>query len=205
MADLIKDSLFVEMVETPLSEAESAYYLREGWNLVYEVYPNINQLGCLWSQFQLESGLGKKMRCFNYGNIKKTAGHSWTMYQCHEYINGVKQVFYPPHIQTGFNAYSDPILGAKEYIEFLKNRKRYLAAWDGLVAGDLARFNRGLKAGGYYTADETAYLNRLQFHWKDFQKNAEKFLAWQPETPLPVVELVDRLSRLFNQFLTSRL
>lgn len=179
--ELIRDNLFIEDLLTPMTELEAAYALQQGWKLALGTDASLNQIGCLWSQSYLETAGWKSIHCWNWGNIKKTTGHAWTMYPCHEYLaDGSKQKFFPPHIQTGFNAYADAVQGAKEYIEFLKNRTRYKDAWAGLMEGDLAKFNRGLKKGGYYTAPEDAYLKTLTSYFKKFQKNSKDLLTYVP-------------------------
>lgn len=188
--ELVKDELFIDDQLTPMTELEAAEALRDGWKLALGSEATLNQTGCLWAQSYLETAGWKSIHNWNWGNIKKTSGHTWTMYPCHEYLpdgkgGAIKQKFFPPHVQTGFNAYEDAAQGAKEYIEFLKNRPRYKDAWVGLMTGDLAEFNRGLKKGGYYTAPEDAYLKTLTIYFKKFHKNSADLIKPAPPVIIP--------------------
>jgi len=47
---------------------------------------------------------------------------------------------------------------------------RYAAAWEALLRGDVDSYALGLKAGGYYTADEMAYARLLRATLADVRR-----------------------------------
>lgn len=177
------DPLFVENKITPLKAEEAFYYLKLAWELVLGEKPTQNQLGIVWSQFWLESASGTKCQNFNYGNIKRHPGELWTMFPCHEYNSqGIAIKYYPPDPQTHFSAYPDPLTGAKAYLIFLRDRKIYIDAWKGLMAGDPKAYIHGLVSGKYkyFTAPEDKYLARLLEHLNIFNKNYSFYLQYLP-------------------------
>ena len=181
---LIPDELFRPMQLTPLSQTEAFHYLHEGWKLIFQNYPDFKQLRILWAHTALETANFGICRNLNLGNIKKTPGHFWTMYRSHEYdAQGNIHIYDPPHIQTGFNAYTDPLLAAKEYIEFLKNRSRYVTAWAQLVNGNAKEYIYELGNHGYFSAPPDKYYANVMYWLKIFDANYQKFLDAEPKLP----------------------
>ena len=78
----------VETKNTILSIEEITYALKEGWFLNFNYYPTKEQLAVLWAQACLETGRGKFLRNYNFGNIKRTKDHMYCQYECSEIING---------------------------------------------------------------------------------------------------------------------
>jgi hypothetical protein len=117
----------------------------------------------LLAQYCLETGGGKSCHRFNLGNVKHVAGdgRGWTMLaHVTEIIGGAKKTFEPPDPQTWFRAFESLETGALDYLEIL--HKRFTASWPAVLSGDVAEFGHALKAQGYYTADESAYVATLQ-------------------------------------------
>jgi hypothetical protein len=164
-----------------ISEGEAAYSLREAWKKLYGEYPSLNSLALLWSQWALETGRGKSIWNYNFGNIKVSGDEDYTMYRCNEVINGKVEWFDPPHKQTWFRSYGSAIDGAYDYIKFLSQKSRYKAAWQAIIKGDPAIFSHELKVAGYYTAEEEGYTHNVVSLTTEFKSKADTILTWQPE------------------------
>ena len=65
------DPNFMDSKNTPLTESEATYYLKNAWKNIYGVYPSIDSLALLWAQSAGETGRWKYLRCNNWGNIKR--------------------------------------------------------------------------------------------------------------------------------------
>lgn len=174
MGKLIEDKI------KQISEGEAAYALREGWNKLYGDYPSVDSLALLWSQWALETGRGKAIHCYNFGNIKRSSDEDYCMYRCNEILNGKVEWFDPPHKQTWFRAYPSAVEGALDYIKFLSQRQRYQKAWAAIQAGDPALFGHELKVAGYYTANEAQYTKNIVSLTNEFKRKSEEILAWTP-------------------------
>lgn len=177
MAEFIQDQVLA------ISQGEAAYALREAWNRLYGEYPSIASLALLWAQWALETGRGKAIHCFNFGNIKAVANGpcDWTYYRCNEIIGGKVVWFDPPHPASCFRAYRTSVDGAYDYICFLAKKARYAKAWQQVIAGNPSAFSHELKVAGYYTADEGLYTRGVVSLCNEFKKKADELLAWRPE------------------------
>lgn len=142
---------------TILTEHDAATALKVGWRSVFGNEPTNNQLALIWSQCALETGRFKSIWCYNFGNIKNTAGHAYYMIRCDEYINGKHVWLNPPDKGTWFNYYVNSEEGAEAYIRFLSQKKNYAKAWQEVINGDPVAFCHQLKLAHYYTADESLY------------------------------------------------
>lgn len=168
-----------------IGEGEAAYALREAWKKLYGDYPSNNSLALMWSQWALETGRGKAIWNYNFGNIKRSADEDYCMYRCNEDINGKLEWFDPPNKQTWFRSYSTAVDGAYDYIRFLSQKQRYQIAWAAVKAGDPAAFGHALKMAGYYTANEAQYTKGLVSLTNEFKGKIETILAWTPPPQPP--------------------
>ena len=204
------DPNFIDSVETPLTEEQACYYLKEAWNNIYNEYPKLESLALLWSQSKGETGHWKKMRCYNWGNIKRRLNDpnlKWTSYEAGENltINGKYgyYMFYPYHPQTHFAAWTDPLEAAEYYIRFLSKRIRYKKAWQKVIEGDVVGYCLELKKAGYFTAELEHYTKGMIWLVNDFKKKADKLMAWKPKPDPKLVKTSKPtrgkiLSLLFN-------
>ncbi len=174
----------VEDVVKKISEGEATYALREAWKMLYGVYPSLDSLALLWSQYSLETARGASIHCANFGNIKKNYnpddGHDWCMFRCSEIINGKNTFYDPPHIQTHFRAYKSTADGAYDYIKFLSQKKRYVKAWEQIKLGNPAAFSHELAVAGYYTANEQMYTKGIVRLTEEFKNKSKTLLEWKP-------------------------
>lgn len=156
-ATLIEDRV------TPLTTEGLINALADGYSITMGSDPSPKCLSVLTAQACLETGNGKSLHCFNFGNVKAAA--DWDgcvcMYRCNEIIGGKVQWFDPPHPQTRFRAFLTAAEGAAEYVAFLATRERYRAAWSRAYAGDAEGFSRSLAKAGYYTANVESYTRGL--------------------------------------------
>lgn len=187
---------FVKDEVKKISEGEATYALREAWFRVYGQYPTTNSLALLWAQWALETGRGKAIHNYNFGNLKrgKDDPTDWTMFRCSEILNGREVFFDPPHPQTHFRAYPTAIDGALDYIKFLSKKTRYAKAWEAVKKGDPAEFSHELKVAGYYTANEARYTAIVVKLTEEFKSKAKILLEWRPTvilTPPPNKTAID--------------
>lgn len=173
-----EDSLFVDAVDTPLTEELATFSLKKAYKEVFNEEPSLNTLAILFAHTKLETGF-KYCKNWNWGNIKRLKGQKYTSYKCSEILNGKNEIFYPYHIQTFFAAWDTAIEGAIAYITFLK-KDRYKAALEQLKKGDVVRYCVALKNGGYFTADLTLYTKRVTAIYKEFLNKKDLLLSWQP-------------------------
>jgi len=156
MPDVLPDKL------TQITKAEALSALYAGWCATFGEAPkNDDSLRVLMSQWALETGWGKAMHNYNFGNVKSTAGdgYDYCMFRCYEKING-KIIWYdPPDPATRFRAFRTAIDGAKDYLKIL--HKRFTLSWPAVLQGTPAAFSHALRQQGYYTADESAYTQTL--------------------------------------------
>ena len=208
MVDYYKNHLYVPTEIKKLSENEAALALRDAWQRYYNNLPNNRQLALLWAQSALETGRWKIIRNNNFGNIKKKHakpnwnikddGHLFTMFATGENLWNQKlgkseyHWFEPPDPQTHFRAYRTATDGAEDYIKFVSQRKRYVKAWQMVLAGDPEGFSHELKVAGYYTASEALYTKGIVRLTNEFLRKAESLLAWKPEI-LPEPEELEEL------------
>lgn len=187
--DWFKHELCLPDEVKTLKEAEAAYALREAWYRIYGEYPSNKSLAVLWAKSALETGRWKFIHCYNFGNIKKKwptkyssdDGHYFCMYKCGEVLNGKHQIFEPPHPQTHFRGYKTIEDGAKDYIRFVSQQKRYLKAWEKVIEGDPVGYSYELKVSGYYTASLERYTAGVVRLFNEFLKRQDELLSWEPE------------------------
>jgi hypothetical protein len=195
MRNWYDDPEYMELNEKPLEEAEAVYALREAWKRIYGEYPKNPSLALLYAQSALETGRWKKMRCNNFGNIKKIHadpkrniqgdGHYFTMFRCNEILKGKVEWFDPPHLYTHFRAYKTPTDGAEDYIKFVSQKTRYKKAWQEVLNGDPIGYCYELKKAGYYTASLEKYTKGVTSLTREFLSKKDKLLAWEPPVPEP--------------------
>lgn len=172
----------IEAKVKEIGEGEAAYALREAWKRLYTEYPSLDSLALLWAQWALETGRGKSIFCYNFGNIKRSADEDYCMFRCDEIINGKTVWFEPPNKATWFRAYPTAVDGAYDYIKFLSQKSRYQTAWIAVKAGDPAAFGHALKMADYYTANEANYTKGLVSLTNEFKSKSTTILAWTPPT-----------------------
>ena len=182
------DDLFIDCINTPLTEAQATYYIREGWNKLFGQYPSNETLGIIWAHSALEAGRWKYLRNNNWGNIKKRDGEQYTSYWCSEVIDNKEIKYYPYNPQTFFRSWPTPLDGAIGYIQFVSGKSRYKIAWSKLEAGLPKEYVVELKTAGYFTAPLNSYLALFLKLYNEFQNKLDILTQWKPEELKPADE-----------------
>ncbi len=187
MQDLQSNPLYIPPEITKLTREELAMHLRNAWKTQFQKPITIEQLAILWSQVCLETDFLNQIRNYNFGNIKRRPNQFFTAFPCNEYINGVRKTFQPPDPQTHFCAWKTPETGVYGYINFLANK--YSLAIEAIKQENIESYVAALKKIGYFTADQTLYLNRMKQIRDIFYKTPEKFFPAEPAPePIPAPE-----------------
>lgn len=143
---------------------------------VYAADPSLTreQAGVLWAQYAIETGRGKACWNSNIGNVKVTpaqvaAGVDYFMLQgTWEIINGKRQVFEPPHVQTWFRHFQSLADAMVHHLSFLQ--RRYAKAWQSVLSGDPEVFAHRLKELGYYTGPESVYASSMKYFHAEWMR-----------------------------------
>lgn len=173
-------------IKTPITKEEAIRALWHGWLAFFGAPPPKKE--CIWlltAQWGLETGWGKSMWNYNFGNVKSIDGdgHDYQFFACNEILDTghaeqlqeaspqtVKVVpykslgksvvwFYPKHPGCRFRAFADAAAGATDHISLVN--RRFSKAWPSVLTGDPQTYAKALKAQGYYTADEYEYMKGL--------------------------------------------
>lgn len=192
---LYDHSQYVSVKATPLDSSTAIWALKEAWVRLFEEDISVNALCVLAAQSALETGRWQKINNYNFGNLKMRDDKSFTMFATGENIwnNRLKKTewkwFEPPHIQTAFRSYDNPIDGAIDYIKFISDRqcseewrnKAYKKAFEFLRQGKPKEFSYALYDAGYYTANPETYTAGVVRLFNEFLKRKDELMSWKPE------------------------
>ena len=167
--------------KTPIAPTDLEAALTSAWLAKFGSDPPTNAIAVLMSQSALETGSWQSCVCYNLGNVKAstnandhcffTTWENMSASQIAAYVaastpdapvrevSPTKAVFGPRHPVACFRAFGSLTEGAAFYLNFLATH--YSAAWAFVLTGDIFGFNHALKAHGFYSADESAYLSGL--------------------------------------------
>lgn len=181
----------VPTVRTKFSTQDLTKSLIESWHDSYNELPKKEQIGVIFSQWALETGLGNSCWNFNLGNVKAVDDPNSIIEYCMlsnvwEIINGQKVIFQPPHPATWFRAFPTLKDGVMFHLDFLKNH-RYKSSWSAIEAGDPAQFAHLLKMQHYYTAPEADYVKAMNIYFKKFMADPTFEQVIAQYNPAPVV------------------
>ena len=145
---------------TPLDPEEATKAIAAGYKLVTGKAPSKDVLRLLVGQWALETGNGKSVHNYNFGNKKASSGDQYhQFFRCWELVNGQKVWYDPPSPVCKFAAYKSAAEGAAAYIELLKRRDHW---WKGLHTGTTAGFVKGLTTKpAYFTDNPSTYAKGL--------------------------------------------
>lgn len=158
---------------TPISPRLAASSLVAGYRDVTGQKPTSPVLGLLLAQWALETGNGRSVHNFNYGNKKSSAEDIFhVFFRCHEIVNGKKVYYDPPHPTCKFAAYTDAKEGAVAYVKLLKRRPHW---WKGLHTGTVDGFTAGLATRpAFFTADPAKYASIMANRMQNYTDLAKK-------------------------------
>ena len=156
-----------QLTAIPKPEALQALY--DAWLDLFHTDPDENSLRVLLAQWGFETGWGKYMHNYNFGNAKHVNGdgRDWCHFRCNEKINGEWVWFDPPHPTCAFRAFRTAADGAKDYLAMV--HKRFNLSWPAVLAGDPGQFAHLLKQQHYYTDDEEHYTKTMIGCLMDFK------------------------------------
>jgi hypothetical protein len=199
---------YVPIKATPLDANTAIWALKEAWVKLFGDHISTEALCVLAAQSALETGRWQKINNYNFGNLKMLDDKSFTMFATGENIwnNNLKKTEYkwfePPHIQTSFRSYDNPIDGAIDYLSFLSNRQSsegwrnqaYKKAFEFLRQGKPKEFGYALHEAGYYTANPDVYTAGVVRLFDEFMRRKEELMSWIPQehdtdpSPPPISE-----------------
>jgi len=176
---------YVPPSRTPLVPADAMDSIADAYESVCGGEIPARLLLTLTAQSALETARWTSMWCWNFGNIRGSGDAGWTSFQAGEIIDG-KSVTLPPGVDNKFAAYSDRLAGARGFVSFLCTAShppapnRFQGAIDAALRGDLAGYVHGLKAGGYFTAEEGTYF-RAEQSCESWLERLPEAHAWAKE------------------------
>jgi len=165
----------VPTIKTNFTVNDFVRTLIGAWNKLYNSFPNKQQIAVLYSQWGVETGIGKYCWNNNISNIKAVDTPGVVIEYCvlngaWEIINGKKVFLKPENPGSWFRSFRKLEDGMEFYLNFLRN-KRYKIAWTAVEQGDYRLFAKLLRQQGYYTASEAAYANAMSYHFNKFMKD----------------------------------
>lgn len=149
------DFSVVNAVRTQLSPGEAKTALEGAWKRVFGEAPSEQASAILTAQWAHETARGGSMYNFNFGGIKGTGPSGFSVVQrTREGYGDTERT-----IRDRFRAYTSAEEGAVDYVQLLN--KRYPQALQAAREGDPEGFVRALKARGYFTGEESAYVRSV--------------------------------------------
>lgn len=145
----------VPVVRTQLSAGQAQDALRAAWEKVTGEAPSDKTLALITAQWAHETGSGASMYNYNFAGIKGAGPDGLSVAQHTREGYGASE----RRIVDNFRAYKSAEDGATDYVQLLT--KRFPEAVEGARQGDPNAFVRGLKSRGYFTGQESAYLNNV--------------------------------------------
>jgi len=162
----------VTTVRTQYTPQEMVDAFVEAWYGIFNAVPKKEQIGVIFGQWALETGMSASMYNNNIGNVKAPKNPSEEVEYCvlqnvWEIINGKKVILSPEDPGSWFRSFQTLLDGVKFHFNFLKNN-RYKIAWAAVEAGNPADFSKKLRQQGYYTAPEEQYTKALMSYFNKF-------------------------------------
>jgi flagellar protein FlgJ len=145
----------VNAVRTQLEPGEARNALSGAWKKVFGEEPSAETSAILTAQWAHETARGGSMYNFNFGGIKGSGPGGFSVLQRTREGYGATE----REIRDRFRAYGSAEEGAVDYVQLLNNR--FPKALEAARSGDPEGFVRALKARGYFTGDESAYVRSV--------------------------------------------
>jgi len=163
---------------TPIAPNDAGESLSKAYASLTGSKPKPAVLNLLLAQWGLETGNGKSVHNFNFGNQKSSGGDEYYQeFEAGEIVDGQEQ-----KSVMHFAAYKTIDDGALAYIKLLQRRPQW---WAGLQSGDPHTFVSGLVAvtgQHYFTADPNKYLKTLSDELPKYAAIAKRYgrsrFAW---------------------------
>ncbi|HEY6562612.1 MAG TPA: glucosaminidase domain-containing protein [Polyangiaceae bacterium] len=142
---------------TALSGEQAAHALGHAYTQLTGERPSAATTAILTAQWAHETGRGASMYNYNFGGIKGTGPSGLSVAQKTREGWGADE----RQIVDRFRAYNSATEGATDYVRLLQ--ARYPKALEAARQGDAAGFVHALKARGYFTGNEQAYVRSVEF------------------------------------------
>jgi hypothetical protein len=158
---------FSAFLERPqhLSAKDAQALLSGAWTAVVGEPPSSATAQLLTAHWALETDSGRAMPGHNFAGIKASPQAPGEVFGTIE-GHGATRL----EVRARFRVYGSPEAGARDYVSLLKSR--YPAALEAARVGDTTDFAHALAAGGYFTADPTAYSSGLRHRRENIEKGA---------------------------------
>ena len=160
-------SAFHALLQRPqrLSASEAQAHLAGAWTAVVGEPPSGDTALLLTAHWALETDAGRAMPGHNFAGIKASPAAPGAFFRTIEgYGAGQRE------LRARFRVYDSPEASARDYVHLLKTR--YPRALEAARVGDITGFASALAAGGYFTADPSAYSLGLQSRRESIAKDA---------------------------------
>jgi hypothetical protein len=193
--------------KTPATVQEIFTALWRAWVQIFGTTPRVESILILLAQWAFETGYGKAMRCFNFGNVKSTPtdGFDYCYFACNEILTKAQALayvaknpetakitkvrddgkvviwFYPDHPGCRFRAFHSIFEGAIDHLSIVS--KKFSKSWPAVLAGDPKQYAHMLKMQKYYTGDESVYTSSLV---SIFHGLVKRNMVVEPEEVKPV-------------------
>jgi hypothetical protein len=150
-----REAQLVAPEHTPLSGDQAAAALSRAYTKLTGERPSPKTVAILTAQWAHETGRGASMYNYNFGGIKGAGPSGLSVSQrTTEGFGSTEQ-----HITDRFRAYRSAGEGALDYVHLLKSN--YPKALEAARQGDSEGFVHALKARGYFTGNEDAYVRSV--------------------------------------------
>lgn len=159
----------VERVQTYVTEPQMAQAIIEAWRELFGAEPSKEQVTMVLAQNALETGNRKSMWNFNVGNITTDGKGQFDYYDDLTTDEQIKPGVWKK-MNLKYRAYQSLRDGMIDYLKLLSGG-HYASAWQHILHPDPVAFSKALKAGGYYTADESKYTKALTGLYSQISKS----------------------------------
>jgi hypothetical protein len=176
----------VRAARTRLSGQQAATALEQAWVEVTGKPARKETIAVLTAQWAHETGHGASMYNYNFGGIKGRGPSGLTVHLKTREGWGQSE----RRIVDGFRAYRTASEGAVDYVKLLTTR--YKTAVVAAEQGDAAGFVKGLKARGYFTGNESAYVRSVDRLTQNALAGGFSSLGKGGNLPSDVVRAVSR-------------
>jgi flagellar protein FlgJ len=145
----------VKAERTRLSGGQAANAISQAWQERFGQPPSERTLSILVAHWAHETGRGESMLNYNFGGIKGSGPSGMSAeYKTREGFGDSEK-----RITDRFRAYASATEGARDYVDLLA--RRYGDAVDNATREDPGGFVKALKAKGYFTGEEGAYVKSV--------------------------------------------
>jgi mannosyl-glycoprotein endo-beta-N-acetylglucosaminidase len=190
----------VQRIKTDVSEPQMIQSIISAWHDLFGSTPSKDQVMLILAQNNLETGYRKAMWNNNAGNLTTDGNGPFDFF---DDLSTNEQTAPGMWNKMNLKYRSYPTLedGVKDYLRLLSS-KHYSQAWQHILQPDPVAFSKGLKAGGYYTADEEQYTKALTNVFNHNQKSDNYQQALSKSTTKPEGEFAS-IENVIDSFLKS--